>query len=105
MENKLLGVALLYYLIPLVMACGARQEESMAAPAIDEDKIKKEIQAKEDKFAALYNAGQLKNIGYYADDAISFSQNRAPLKGKPAIIEYLKAGIDSSSRGNKIAFT
>ena len=27
----------------------------------------------------------------------SFSQNKPPLVGKEAIVEYLKAGIDSSS--------
>ncbi|MBT1698380.1 hypothetical protein KK083_15935 [Fulvivirgaceae bacterium PWU4] len=104
MEKRLIDVALLACLIPLVITCGSKQEESIASP-IDKDKIKKEIQAKENKFAELYNTGQLKSIGYYAEDAISFSQNKAPLVGKPAIIEYLRAGIDSSSRGNKIAFT
>ena len=45
------------------------------------------------------------NIGYYADDAISFSQNKAPLVGKPAIVEYMKAGLENSSTGNRITFT
>jgi ketosteroid isomerase-like protein len=103
--KKLIDVALLSCLISLIIACGAKVEEPVSTPAIDKDQIKKEIQDKENKFAELYNTGQLKNIGYYADDATSFSQNRAPLIGKPAIIEYLKAGIDSSSMGNKIAFT
>ena len=71
----------------------------------DKEQIKKEIQAKENEFAEVYNAGELRNIGYYADDAISFSQNKEPLVGKDAIVEYLKAGIDSSSKGNKISFT
>ena len=39
---------------------------------VDKEQIKKEIQAKEDEFAATYNAGELKNIGYYADDATLF---------------------------------
>jgi ketosteroid isomerase-like protein len=47
----------------------------------------------------------MKNIGYYADDATTFPQNEAPLVGKPAIIEYLKAGIESYAEGNKITFT
>jgi len=92
-------------MVALTIACASRERESAAAPAFDKEQIKKEIQAKENKFAELYNTGQLKNIGYYADDAISFSQNKAPLVGKPAIIEYLRAGIDSSSIGNKITFT
>lgn len=74
------------------------------APVVDKEQIKKEIQDKENEFAATYNSGVLKNIGYYADDAISFSQNKPPLVGKAAIIEYLKAGMDSSSLGNEISF-
>jgi ketosteroid isomerase-like protein len=105
MKKKLTDVALLSCLIPLMMSCGPKQEGPVAALAIDKEQIKKEIQAKENKFAELYNAGQLKSIGYYADDAVSFSQNKAPLIGKPAIIEYLKAGIESSSMGNNITFT
>ena len=74
------------------------------APVVDKEQIKKEIQDKENEFAATYNSGVLKNIGYYADDAVSFSQNKPPLVGKAAIIEYLKAGMDSSSLGNEISF-
>lgn len=74
------------------------------APVVDKEQIKKEIQDKENEFAATYNSGVLKNIGYYADDAVSFSQNKPPLVGKAAIIEYLKAGMDSSSLGNEIVF-
>jgi ketosteroid isomerase-like protein len=105
MKKNLIDVALLLCLIPLIVACVSEQEERAAATSIDKDEIKKEIQTKENRFAELYNTGQLKSIGYYADDAISFSQNKPPLIGKPAIIEYLKAGIESSSMGNKIAFT
>jgi ketosteroid isomerase-like protein len=72
---------------------------------IDKEQIKKEIQAKENDFAALYNTGELKDIGYYADDATVFAQNREPLVGKETIVTYLKAGIDSSSKGNVISFT
>lgn len=88
----------------LLIACNAQKEEPVA-PVVDKEQIKKEIQAKENDFAALYNTKELKNIGYYAEDATVFSQNKAPLTGKAAILEYLKAGIDSSSEGNTISFT
>jgi ketosteroid isomerase-like protein len=88
-----------------MIGCAPKKEEPVATPAIDREQIKKEIQAKESQFAELYNAGEMRNIGYYADDATSFSQNKPPLSGKTAIIEFLKAGIDSSSKGNKISFT
>jgi ketosteroid isomerase-like protein len=70
---------------------------------IDKEQIKKEIQAKEDAFAALYNAGEVKDIGYYADDATTFYQNRAPLIGKKAIVEFLKSDLNANS--NIISFT
>ena len=50
----------------------------------------------------MYNAGELKDIGYYADDATTFYQNKAPLTGKEAIIDFLKSNLDSNS--NRISF-
>jgi ketosteroid isomerase-like protein len=69
---------------------------------VDNVQIKKEIQAKEDEFAQVYNSGELRNIGCYADDAITFYQNRAPLVGKEAIVEFLEADLDSNK--NTISF-
>ena len=77
MKTKLIKASLLLYIISFTVACNSKKEEQTAPT---------------------------KNIGYYADDAISFSQNKAPLVGRQAIVEYLKAGIDSSSKGNKISF-
>jgi ketosteroid isomerase-like protein len=105
MENKLIRAALISSVISLVFACGPKKDETATAPSIDKEEIKKEIQAKENEFAEIYNSGELKNIGYYADDAISYAQNKAPLVGREAIVAYYKAGIDSSSKGNKITFT
>ena len=104
MKNTLIEVTLLSCLIPLLIACGGQKQEAVA-PAIDKEQIKKEIQEKENQFAELYNSGQIKNIGYYADDATTFAQNKAPLVGKPAIVEYLTAGLQASSKGNKMTFT
>jgi ketosteroid isomerase-like protein len=83
-------------LTSFVVACNAKTEDTTASAA-DKDQIKKEIQAKEDEFAATYNSGQLKDIGYYADDATSFYQNRPPLVGKAAIVSFLKSDVDSNS--------
>jgi ketosteroid isomerase-like protein len=101
MKSKIIKGVLLSCFLSLIFACNVKKAE----PAVDKDQIKKEIQAKEDEFAAVYNAGEMKNIGYYAEDATTFSQNNPPLVGKQAIIEYLKANIDSLSRTNKISFT
>jgi len=86
----------------LVFACTPKKSDTEAV-VIDKEQIKKEIQAKEDAFAEIYNTGELKDIGYYADDATTFYQNRAPLVGKQAIVEFLKS--DLSSNSNKISFT
>ena len=99
MKNKTVKGLLLVGIITLMFACESKKEEPVA---IDKEQIKKEIQAKEDEFADLYNTGVLKDIGYYADDAITFLQNRPALVGKEAIVEFLKSDISTSS--NKISF-
>ncbi|HEY5748016.1 MAG TPA: hypothetical protein VIU12_18225 [Chryseolinea sp.] len=104
MKQKVIEATLLSCVIFFVMACGPKKEEPAAAPAIDKEQIKEQIQARENQFAEVYNSGEPKNIGYYADDATSFSQNKPPLVGKVAIVEFLKAGIESSSKGNRISF-
>ena len=103
MKNKVIKGISFLSLILLAIACNIKKSEPVAV--IDKEQIKKEIQAKENAFAALYNAGEMKNIGYYADDATTFSQNHAPLVGKEAIIEYLKVNIDSLDKNNKISYT
>ena len=85
-----------------MFGCNAKKAET-AAVVVDKEQIKKEIQAKENAFAALYNTGEVKDIGYYADDATTFFQNRAPLIGKKAIVEFLKSDLNANS--NKISFT
>jgi ketosteroid isomerase-like protein len=104
MKNKVLNGIMLSFVLSLIVACNPKNAEP-GAVMVDKEQIKKEIQAKEDGFAEVYNARQLKSIGYYADDATSFSQNRAPLVGKEAIVEYLIANIDSIPAGNTISFT
>lgn len=101
MKNKTIKEILLSGIIILLFACNSKKEEP-ATGVVDLEQIKKDIQAKEDEFAATYNSGELKSIGYYADDATSFYQNRPPLIGKNAIVEFLKSDLASNS--NKITF-
>ena len=104
MKTKILIGASLLCLMSLLFACNTKKTEPVTA-VIDKEQIKKEIQAKENEFAETYNSGIAKSIGYYADDAITFTQNSAPLVGKAAIIEYLMADINSATKSNKISFT
>ena len=92
MKNRIVKGVLLGWLTTMVISCNAKKDES-ATPVVDKEQIKKEIQAKEDEFAAFYNSSQLKNIGYYADDAMSFFPNRAPLVGKDSIVNFLKTDL------------
>ena len=102
MEGKIQQGVLLGCIITLLCACNNNKGES-ATGVVDKEQIKKEIQAKEDEFAAVYNSGELKDIGYYADDAITFFQNRPALVGKEAIVEFLKSDLSEGS-SNKISF-
>jgi len=105
MKKVILKGVLLSSMLSLMISCNSKQEASTASTstAIDKEQIKKEIQAKEDAFAELYNTGQVKNIGYYADDATTFFQNRPPLIGREAIVEFYRSAISSNT--NKISFT
>lgn len=85
-----------------IMACS--NQEAAPTATIDVEQIKKEIQAKENEYADTYNRREIKSIGYYADDATTFVQNHAPLVGKEAIIEYLKANEDSIAMTHTISF-
>jgi ketosteroid isomerase-like protein len=101
MKNITVKGVLLAGMTTLLFACNTKKEEPVAV-VVDKEQIKQEIQAKEDEFAATYNSGEVRSIGYYADDATSFYQNRAPLVGKQAIVDYLKSGLTSNS--NTISF-
>src|SRR4051812_12671880 len=99
MKNKMATGSFFWSALSLLCACNAKQGDAVA---LDKEQIKKEVQAKENEFAALYNKGEVRSIGYYADDAISFFQNRPPLVGKPAIVAFLKNDIISNT--DKISF-
>jgi ketosteroid isomerase-like protein len=103
MKNRVIQGVLMAFTISLMIACDTNKTEPAAV--IDTEQIKKEIQAKEDEFAATYNAGKMKAIGYYAEDAISFSQNSPPHVGRAAIVEYLMSNMDTLTNSNKISYT
>jgi ketosteroid isomerase-like protein len=87
--------------IIFLIACAPKGEEASAV-VVDKEQVKKEIQAKEDDFAALYNGSEVKDIGYYAEDATTFFQNQPPLVGKQTIVEFLKSDLEGNT--NKISF-
>jgi len=102
MKSKVTKRVLVLFAMSLLIACNSKNSEPKAE-VLDNEQIKKEIQAKEDQFADIYNTGELKTIGYYAEDAISFAQSQPPLVGREAIIEYLKVDVETNT--DKISFT
>jgi ketosteroid isomerase-like protein len=102
MKNKVQKGWLLLFVMSLLFACNTKNTEPVAV-VVDKEEIKKEIQAKENQFADVYNSGEIKKIGYYADDAITFYQNMAPIKGKEARLKFLESDLKSNT--NKISFT
>jgi ketosteroid isomerase-like protein len=85
----------------LVSVCSFAQKKDINN--IDKEQIKKEIQARENEFAEVYNSGQIKKIGYYAEDAKVYHQNEKPLVGIEAIGAYLEQDLITNT--NKISFT
>ncbi len=101
MKNLIVKSISILSIVTVMLACNEKKGELASTP-VDKEQIKQEIQAKEDSFAELYNKGELKDIGYYADDATTFFQNREPLVGKQAIIDFLKNDIISNT--DRISF-
>ncbi|MGA9270231.1 MAG: nuclear transport factor 2 family protein [Lutimonas sp.] len=102
MKNIVFSITAMTYLVLLGASCTTDQGQSTPAQ-IDKDEIKKEIQAKENHFAQVYNSGEIKKIGYYADDAVTFYQNMEPIRSKKERFEFLQSDLESNS--NKISFT
>lgn len=102
MKIMFLRGSVLTFVLLLLTSCNVKVENDKTI-AIDKDQIKKDIQARENEFAEIYNSGEVKKIGYYADDAVTFYQNMPPIRTKEERIEFLK--IDESSNSNTISFT
>lgn len=103
MKNKILLGGLLL-ILSVSIACNQKKEEPVAAPVIDKEQIKSEIQAIENAFAEVYNTGNIDSSTYYADDATSFFNGKSPLIGKDAIHQSMKEEVANFPKGNKIAF-
>jgi ketosteroid isomerase-like protein len=71
-------------------------------PAVlDIEKLKPEIQAMEDAYAAAEKAKDADKVAaYYSDDAISYSRNRMPEAGKAAIKASIAKRLAEDTTGN-----
>jgi ketosteroid isomerase-like protein len=102
MKNMLAKGIVFGCLFLLMASCNTNGEKSTSV-LIDKEQIKKDIQARENQFAEIYNSGDIKRIGYYGDDSVTYYQNRAPIRSKEERLEFFK--IDLSTNTNKISFT
>ncbi len=89
-------------LVLLMVSCNSNNEKTTSVK-VDKEQIKKEIQARENQFAEIYNSGEVKSIGYYGDDSVTFYQNMAPLRNKEERLEFFEEDIVGNT--NKISFT
>ena len=78
-------------------------KEMVAKP--DMAKVKAEIQALETAWAAADNARNAAAVSaFYADDAISLSNNNPMLVGKAAILKDIEAGLAKRQKGATVSY-
>jgi uncharacterized protein (TIGR02246 family) len=81
---KLLGS--IAFMALIFTSCGTVEKEEV----LDMEQVQTEIQALEDAFAAGEKAKDAKAVAaYYSEDAISYSRNKQPIKGKKAITDNM----------------
>jgi len=97
MSNKFFLVAVSAMAVSVFSACATEEKTA----AVDIAKVKPEIQAMEDAYAAAEKAKDAEKVmAYYSDDAMSYGRNRAPEVGKSAIREGLAKRLAEDTTGN-----
>lgn len=93
---------LLMFAAFIFTACtNAEKEVKVEVEVIDMEKVRVEIQAMEDAYAAGEKAKDANAVAaYYSDDAISHSRNEQPSSGKAAIRENIAEGIAKDTTGS-----
>jgi uncharacterized protein (TIGR02246 family) len=96
-KNQIIG---LFAMAAIILASCARPAET-AAPAMDMEKLKTEIQAMEDAFANAEKAKDADGVAaYYAEDAVSYNRNSEPISGKAAIRNKIAERMAADSSGS-----
>ncbi|MBK9107450.1 MAG: DUF4440 domain-containing protein [Saprospiraceae bacterium] len=99
MKNNQNLIALLGLFLLGLISCAAPAEAPKES--LDMGKLKTEIQAMEDAFAAGEKAKDAAAVvAYYADDAVSHSRNEEPTVGKAAIQTRMQGRLDKDTSGN-----
>jgi len=93
-------LSLLIFATFIFTAC-TNAEKEVEVEVIDMEKVRVEIQAMEDAYAAGEKAKDADAVAvYYSDDAISHGRNEQPSSGKAAIRENLAEGIAKDTTGS-----
>lgn len=80
-----------------IAACTSSSETK----TVDLEKVKPEIQAMEDAFAAAEKAKDAAAVvAYYSDDATSYLRNEEPVSGKAAIKDKIAQRLANDTTGN-----
>ena len=97
MKKNIQLFGLLVFTALIFSACATTEKEEV----IDMEKVKTEIQAMEDAYAAGQNAKDADAVAaYFSDDAISYGQNEQPLSGKTAIRDNIAKEIAKDTTDN-----
>ena len=97
MRSKFQSVFLLGITAFLFSACS----DTGGTAKVDLEKVKPDIQAMEDAYAAAEKAKDADGVvAYYSDDAISYSRDRMPDVGKAAIRDRIAKRLADDTTGN-----
>ncbi|OIQ27214.1 MAG: hypothetical protein BM564_13045 [Bacteroidetes bacterium MedPE-SWsnd-G2] len=96
MKNNISLFGFLVLMALFFSACTTVEKEV----AVDMAKVKAEIQAMEDAYAAGQQAKDADAVAaYYSEDAISYGQNKQPLSGRTAIRNNIAKDIANDTTG------
>ncbi|HMI07203.1 MAG TPA: nuclear transport factor 2 family protein [Flavobacterium sp.] len=104
MKTTLLKGIALSVIAATMVACNPKKQDTEAEPIVDVSQIRTEIETMEAAYADKMNANKSDEITYYADDATSYGQNKAPSVGKEAIHKSMKEEAAAAPKGAKVAF-
>jgi ketosteroid isomerase-like protein len=97
MRNNIKSIGFLALTAIMLSACTTSEKVEV----LDMEKVRGEIQAMEDAYAAGEKAKDADAVAaYYSDDAMGYSRNQQPLSGKSAIRDNIAKAIASDTTGN-----
>ena len=105
------GIATVYVALSLfVIGCSAPAPKPAETPVVVETKpdmaaVKTEIQALESAWAAADNARDADAVAaFYADDALSMSNDKPTIAGKAGILADISEGFAKKAAGSTVAY-